>query len=221
MMVDFNTSYYVADFKANRIYLFNINYDYVVDKTFSAPAYIVTVNSSLYITGQSNNWKTDKYLNVLIKHNESGAYYRGIYVNTTENLIYVASTAYTYLNVFDFNLTLKYNVSVSPSKPYSISECNNELYVGTKDGIVLVLVNKVIIRNFTGCSASPLNNIVSNNFGFMAINCELNNKINSYYSNGTYAGTSITTPSTPMYVGFDFEGQFVLISKSQISIYYY
>ena len=47
------------------------------------------------------------------------------------------------------NLSLIYNVSVSPSKPYFFYGYNNHLYVGTKNDMVLVLSNKVIIRSFT------------------------------------------------------------------------
>jgi hypothetical protein len=60
MMVDFNTSYYVVDYDYG-VFLLNDNYDYLTKKTFSKPNYIVNVNSSLYITGDENIWKTDKY----------------------------------------------------------------------------------------------------------------------------------------------------------------
>ena len=218
-MVDFNTSYYVTDYWGHNIILLNYNYDHVTNKTFIHPAYMLTINSNLYITGYSNIWKTDKYLNVLIAHNESGAGYRGIYFNCSENLIYAASRFYTYFQVFNTNLTLNYTVNVSSYYQYSFSEYNNELYIGTTNNTVLVVVNKVIIRSFNGCSASPLNSIVSDNFGFMAISCETISKIDFYHSNGTYTGNSLTTSSNPMYVGFDSKGRFVLISQNQISIY--
>ena len=95
----FNTSYYVNDYLANTIYLLNDDYGYVTKKTFTSPTYMVDINSNLYITGENNIWKTDKYLNVLITYNESGEY-RGIHFNSTENLIYVASKAYYYVQVF-------------------------------------------------------------------------------------------------------------------------
>jgi hypothetical protein len=160
---------------------------------------MITINSNLYITGEYNIWKTDKYLNVLIAHNESGAGYRGIYFNCSENLIYETSKSYTYFQVFNTNLTLNYTASVSPNYPYSFYEYNNELYVGTAYGVlVLVIVNKVIIRSFNGCSASPLNSIVSDTFGVLMISCPANDLINLYYSNGTYTVNSLTTSSNPM-----------------------
>jgi hypothetical protein len=89
MMVDFNTSYYVVDYDSG-VFLLNDSYGYVTKKTFSKPNYIVNVNSSLYITGENNIWKTDKYLNILKTFTSSGANYRGILYNCTENLIYLA-----------------------------------------------------------------------------------------------------------------------------------
>jgi hypothetical protein len=111
-------------------------------------------------------------------------------------------------------------MNVSPNIPYSFSEYNNELYAASINGIVLVLVNKLIIRSFTACSTHVLNYIFSYNFDFMAISCETISQINFYYSTGTYTGKSLATPLNPMYVGFDSKGRLVIISQNQISIHY-
>ncbi len=111
-------------------------------------------------------------------------------------------------------------MNVSPNIPYAFSEYKNELYAASINGIVLVLVNKVIIRSFTVCSGSNANYIFSNNFDFMAISCEAISKINFYYSNGTYTGISLATPLYPMYVGFDSKGRLVIISQNQVSVHY-
>jgi hypothetical protein len=192
-----------------------------MNKAFSAPYYMMTVNSKLFITGNENIWKTDKYLNVLITHSDTNASYRDIYFNSTENLIYVASIAYTYFKVFDLNLTLKHNVSVSPNNPRSFAVYNNELYVGTLQGKVCVIVRKTIVRSFTGCSiASLISSMIFDNCGLIAISCSSNNLIDLFYSNGTFAGKKLNSFSNPEYIGFDSKGRFVLISKTQISIYY-
>ena len=221
MMVDFNTSYYIMDEINNITFLLNDNYDYETMKTFSRPNYMVTINSSLYITGNNNVWKTDKYLNVLITHTESGgANYNGIHFNCTDNLIYAASTGYTYFQVFDLNLTLNHTISVYPNNPRSFDEYNNELYVGTSQSIVLVIVNKVVIRNFTGCSSSSIFSLVIDNYGLIAMVCYSNNLVNLYYNNGKSTGYNLTTPTKPTYLGIDSKGRFVLLSQYQISIYY-
>ncbi len=220
-MVDFNTSYYVIDSLANIIFLLNDNYGYITKKTFSNPNYIVNVNSSLYITGGSNIWKTDKYLNILITYSTTTVHnYNIILFNCTENLIYVAPSAHNYFQVFDLNLTLYNNVSVSPHNPRSLAEYDNELYVGTLADFVLVVVNKAIIRSFTACSGSRLSSMVFDEFGLMAIACRDNNLVKLFYSNGTYTTKSLATTNIPVYVGFDTKGRFVMSIRTFLNIYY-
>ncbi len=220
MICDFNTSYYIIDFNTNNIFILNDSYGYITKKTFAKPTYMLTMNSNLYITGDKNIWKTDNNLNILITYNGSGAAYRDIIFNLTENLIYVAPMTCTYLEVFDLNLTLKYQINLTSYEPHSFSEYNNELYVGTIQGSVLVIVNKIVIRSFTGCSGSAITSMVFDDFGLMAVSCISNNTLNLYDYNGTFTGKSLATPSTPQYVGFDSKGGFVLISQFRISIYY-
>jgi hypothetical protein len=162
MMVDLNTSYYLTDYRGHKIFLLNDNYENVADKKFSSPAYMVTFNSNLYITGYSSIWKTDKYLNVLQSFTSTGANYRGIYFNSRENLVTIAdtdTTGKTDFQIFDMNLSLNYTANLSSNYPYFFSEYNNELYIGTTSNIVLVVVNKLIIRNVTACSGQVLNYI--------------------------------------------------------------
>jgi hypothetical protein len=87
MMVDFNTSYYVVDYSYG-VFLLNDSYGYVTKQTFSKPNYIFNANWSLYITGDTNIWKTDKYLNISKTFTSSNANYKGILFKCTENLIY-------------------------------------------------------------------------------------------------------------------------------------
>jgi hypothetical protein len=135
------------------------------------------------------------------------------------NLIYVSLRVYSYIQVFELNLTFNHNISVSPNNPRSFSAYNNELYVGTAQGLVLVIVNKIVTHTFTGCPAwiSSLN---SDNYGRIAIACYSNNLVNLYYYNGTSTGKSLTTSESPTYVGFDSKGRFVFLSKTEISIYF-
>ena len=219
MMIDSNTSYYALDWSGNTVFLLNENYDYVTKNTFPLAAYILTVNSNIFLTGQNNIWKTDKYLNVLITYSESGVY-KDIFFNCTENLIYVAALGYTYFQVFDGNLTLVNTVSIAPSNPRSFCEYNNELYVGTLQGLVYVIANKAYIRTFTGCSSASVSSIVSDSFGYIMTSCESTSVINLYYYNGTFTGNSLNTPSLAYYVGYDSKGRFVLLTQFQLSIYY-
>ena len=98
MMVDSNTTYYVIEWNLG-IFLLNDYYDYLNITKFSKSKYMITVNSSFYITGTNNIWKTDKYLNVLIEISDNIADFRDIFFNRSENLIYVAPKLYQYIQV--------------------------------------------------------------------------------------------------------------------------
>jgi hypothetical protein len=221
MMVDFNTSYYVADTTTGNVFLLNDNYGYVTKKPFSNPSYIINVNSSLYITGDSNIWKTDKYLNILVTYSTTTVHnYDGILFNCTDNLIYAAPYTYTYFQVFDLNLALRNSVSVSPHNPRSLAEYNNELYVGTLADFVLVVVNKAIIRSFIACSASRISSMVFDEFGLMAIACRDNNLVKLFYSNGTFTTKSLATTLKVLNVRFDTKGRFAISLTTQMVIYF-
>jgi hypothetical protein len=221
MMVDFNTSYYVADWSTSNIFLLNENYGYVTKKTFSKPNYIVNVNLSLYITGDSNIWKTDKYLNISITYSTTTVHnYNGILFNCKENLIHVAPYTYTYFQVFDLNLSLHNNVSVSPHNPRSLAEYNNELYVGTMVNLVLVVINKTIIRSFTACSSTRVSSMIFDEFGLMAIACRDDYLVKLFHSNGTYTTKNFVSTTKPMYAGFDSKGCFVISLTTQLDIYF-
>ena len=82
-----------------------------------------------------------------------------------------------------------------------------------------MVVNKAIIRNFTGCASSvTVISIVFDDLGYLAISCETQNSVKLYYSNGTSAGKSLSTATNPAYGGFDSKGRFVVLSQLKISI---
>jgi DNA-binding beta-propeller fold protein YncE len=123
----FNASYYVADIVASKVHIFNDDWSYVSYKTFTRPTYMITIDRSIYMTGDINIWKLDKDLNILLQFNSTGStpYYSGIYFNSSNGFIYVAPCSLAEIQVFDLNLTYSHNISLSPYIPYAISECNN------------------------------------------------------------------------------------------------
>jgi hypothetical protein len=182
---------------------------------------MIPVGNYFYITGNSNIWKTDQQLNVLIRYNSTGTSpcYRGLYYNSTNNLIYVTPEALQVIHVFNLNLTLNDIISVAPYNPRSINEHNNELYVGTTDGTVLVIVNKQVIKQFNGCNRQNfmLSSILFDINNNMATSCD-NNQFYLYNTSGTYLNKSIPTVSFPWYIGFDSKSRLVVVTKTQISL---
>jgi hypothetical protein len=218
-----NTSYYVTDHGAKRVYILNDDWSYVSYKNFTNPVYMITIGSSIYMTGNANIWKLDKDLNILIQFTSTGSTpnYRGIYYNSKNGFIYAAPSNLTEIQVFDLNLAYNHNISISSYKPYSISEYNNKMYVGTLNRRILVIQNGVIINQFYSSIWYSLwfIHILFDQYGYMARSCDLTNNLCLYTQDGIYTGTSLFIPLYPQYFGFNTKGRFVLISTNQISIY--
>jgi hypothetical protein len=92
-----NASYYVIDHGASRAYILNDDWSYVSYKNFTNPAYMISIGSSIYMTGSSNIWKLDKELNILIQYNSTGStspLYRGIYFNSSNGFIIILHNPY-------------------------------------------------------------------------------------------------------------------------------
>jgi hypothetical protein len=118
------------------------------------------------------------------------------------------------------NLTLNDKISITPHRPWSINEYNNELYVGTSSGKIIVIVNKQIIKQFNGCNQQSVRllSILFNILNNMATSCN-NNQLYLYNTAGTYLNKSIPTISYPYYIGFDSKARLVVVTDTQISLY--
>jgi hypothetical protein len=183
---------------------------------------MIPVGNYFYITGNDNIWKTDQQLNVLFRYNSTGSshYYVGLFYNSTNDLIYVAPYNLQVIHVFNLNLTLNDSISITPHLPLSINEHNNELFVGTTDGTILVIVNKQIIKQFNGCNQQSflLLSILFDDFNNMATTCD-NKQLYLYNTAGTYLNKSIPTVSSPRYIGLDSKSRLVVVTWTQISLY--
>ena len=98
------------------------------------------------------------------------------------------------------------------------------LYVGTDNGSVLVIVNKVVIQTMQFCSQEEPNNklitsILFDDYGYIAPVCLRSNILHLYNVNGTFTGMNFIAPDYLTSSNFDAKGRFVLTSLYQISIY--
>jgi hypothetical protein len=217
--------FYVTHHNLGEIFVFDENWDFVSRKSsFRYVYYMILVGNYFYITGYNNIWKTDQQLNVSITHtNSTGSSpnYCGLYYNSTNDLIYVASQDLQVIQVFNLNLTLNDSFSITPYKSWSINEHNNELYVGTTNGTMLVIVNKQIIKQFNGCNqqSDKLFSILFDDLNNIATSCA-NQRLYLYNTAGTYLNKSIIpTDSNPYYIGFDSKSRLVVVTSTQISLY--
>ena len=65
MYLSYKISYYAIDFVENKVYILNDKWSFVSSKTFAYPVQMITIGTSLYMSGDSNIWKLDDNLNVL------------------------------------------------------------------------------------------------------------------------------------------------------------
>ena len=221
------TYYYLIDLAAQKVFILNDQWSFISYKYFGTPHYIISIDNSLYMTGNLNIWKVDQGLNILINYNPTSTpLYRGISYNPSNGLIYVVAYNLNEIQVFDLDLTLIRRFSTSPHYPHTIIFSSNQLYVGTYEGNILVYLffyqNEILIRQqFNGCdgNSAVITSIYFDPNGYMTTSCWETNKLYLFSPNGSLTGKSITTPPYPQYIGFDSKGRFIQISKKQISIY--
>jgi hypothetical protein len=212
--------YYVTHYHQDKIFVFDEDWNYVSNKSsFPEVYYMIPGGNYSYITGDDNIWKTDQQFKVLIGKG-SITDYRGLYHNSKNDLIYVAPFTLQVIHVFNLNLTLNDTISITSHLPWSINEHNNELYVGTTDGMMLVIVNKQIIKQFNGCNQQSvkLYSILFDDFNNMATSCA-NYQLYLYNTSGSCLNKSIPTDSNPMYIGLDSKSRLVVVKWAQISLY--
>ncbi len=182
--------------------------------------YILPAENYLYITGSDNIWKTDQQLNILIPFDYSNADFSGLYYNSTNSLIYVASHNLGDIYVFNLDLALTDMISTSNSYPWSINGYNNQLFVGTDSGTILVIVNNLIIQQFNGCNEenTHLISMIFDEYDNMATGCN-NNYLYLYSKNGSFLNKNIPTVSDQAYLGFDLKSRLVVVTRTEISLY--
>jgi hypothetical protein len=72
-------------------------------------------------------------------------------------LIYGAAKSKSIIHVSDLNLVLNDTITTPSYTPISINGYNNQMYVGTDQGIILIIANKAIINTFNGCNGNSAN----------------------------------------------------------------
>jgi len=105
--------YYAMDYDAGKVYILNDEWKFISSKKFTNPSFMISIENSLYMTGDNNVWKLDQDLNILVNYNPGGdPWYRGISYNPSNGLLYVVS--YFEIQVFNLDLTLIRRFSTSP-----------------------------------------------------------------------------------------------------------
>ena len=90
---------------------------------------------------------------------------------------------------------------------------------------ILVIENKQIINTLNGCGGIsyyiPVTSIIFDQSGYMAKGCVNNNNILYLYNNNlSLTGINKSAADFPHSIEFDSKGRFIVLSNSQISLYY-
>ena len=197
--------YFVTHHDQHKIFVFDEGWNCVSNKSsFPFVNYMISVGYNFYITGWDYVWKTDLDFSVSITHYNLNAYYRGLYYNSTNDLIYVLASNLQGIYVFDVDLTLTDSFPTAPYTPWSLNEYKNQLYVGTRNGTIIVILNKQIINKFDGCNGqiTTLCSILFDQFDNMATGCYYDGQLYLYNRTGSYLNKTITVVDAPEYMGF-------------------
>ena len=224
-MMESTNTYYVSDFSKGLVYMFNDNWDFIGQNEFEfSPYYLIAVNISLYVTSLDAIYKVSNDLNTIYAQYNAvdgiGSLYSGICYNTADNFLYAALVGAINtkeIEVFDLNLNLVATIPTPNYLPVSISIFKKQIYVGTTQKIVLLIVNKSIISSFPACN-SIVNSLMIDKLGNIATACS-EGVLNLYDSNKVlYRNVSIKTE--PKLLAYDSKGRLVTISSSKIIIFY-
>jgi hypothetical protein len=94
------------------------------------------------------------------------------------------------------------------------------MFVGTIEGIILVMENDVIIRNFTTVCGF-ISSMMIDTYGNMLVLSFSNSFVYLYHTNGSNLGNSVSTSAHPTFMNFDLNGRLVITSWSDFEIYYW
>ncbi len=174
------------------------------------PLFSVTVNRELYVTTGNGILKYDRNLNELNSY--YGNPYMGIFYNTTNGHLIATVDGGSSFDVFDLNLTFLRTIDATPFAATSFYLHDGRLYSGTYSGFVLVFENEIMIYTFITLCPGYIGSVLVDGYNHMAVACTSNNKVYIYHINGTYMNFYKDIASSPIYMGYDARGKFILTS---------
>jgi hypothetical protein len=194
----------------SQIFVFDDNWNFLSNQTsIFMPHNMISVGKFLFIANPNYLCKTDLLFNVIktVITNTSSMYY-----NNNNSLIYGTITYGKLVSYYDLNLTFIGSFSLYPYQLWSITGYNNQMFVGTMDGNILVIFNQTIQSIFNGCNGyvQRIMSILIDVNENMATVCE-NSQIYLYNSAGYYQNKKISTSSRPQYASFDSKLRLVVI----------
>lgn len=206
---------------------FNASWDFITYKHFANDqfTFLKIIENKLFITGYNGFYQLDANLNLIKIYNSTAANYRSLYFNKINGYFYLCSLNQYSISVLDIDLNFKKTINMQSTGPITtIAGSNQNLYVGTYTGNVIVLENELIIKTFTRVCEKLISSITIDAFGFMYISCS--QEIRVYDINGKFLSSFVLTQNL-FQTGIDSSGRLIVFNSytntstgSKIDIFY-
>ena len=185
-------------------------------------AYSLNINETIYITTDNVINKYDKNFNLIKQINCSG-FNRGIYLNPSNQMIYVGICNANTINIFDKDLNFNRSLTTNYN-PWFITGYKGQMVVtDNTNGNVYFYQNDSIIRTFSTLCNGRISSVLFDNYNQMLVLCNSQPSMYIYHVNGSYTGLSMSTCSTGgrrWFLNFDSKGRLVIICEFKIEIFY-
>ena len=222
-ITEFFTTYYVLRFfsSGNLVQLFDGNWGFLLDSG-SYVMNIIPWNNSLFIISNDGFIKqTDRFLAVIQQSSFQLSYpsTSDLYYSSNSDTLYVSNFRAQTIYMFQRNLTIYDNFTLPALyNPTAINGYNDKIYVGTVDGLILLIVNKIIIQIIsTYNSILGINGIFVDAYGFIVPVSPTT--LSLFYPNLTLTGLNISS-NGGYGVGFDSNNRFVIVYRNYLYFYY-
>ena len=206
------TMYFVNDADNSCTVLFSKDWNYIKTLSISQPRDIQIVGSYMYIiTYDSYFYKLDFSFNQITSNTISACGRRFTY-NPICNCFYVIDDCTKLIYIYGLNLESLGTIALAKA-PYSIEFFNGNVYIGTKNGAIMIMTNGVVVKTLTGLcqtAGSSLSSLLIDNEGFMAFGCIEDFTVYFYHSNGTYLNKSFPINGEAHLVEFDDYGRLIV-----------
>ena len=205
------TVYYINDFDANFVVLFDKNWNFIKTVVMNQPRDTLRIGNFLYELRVDKILKYDTDFNILASTASDSNKRRLGYVPTC-NCLYVTDIG-NKINMLNLDLSSKGNIDFNLLIPYGLAFYNGYVYTGNDMSSISVLQNTTIIKTYTYiCQTSDdfVSSILTDYEGYMAVSCNYDQRIYLFHTNGTYMNQYISTLGFAYLVRFDNDGRLVI-----------
>ena len=221
------STYYAIVYATSRIVTFNQFWIYQGYRSlpYSNTYTAKWVDGYFYFSSDNYFYKTYSNYAVIKYYQNTKAFYREFFYDSSSSKFYVAPYNLPRIDVFDISCSLIQSISLGNQQPYALVGFNRNLYASVlNNNQVLVIQDGLVTKYFTvnqcPIAKSQISSITVDSFGYLAMSCFASNQVVVYDSNGNYMNTSTSTSPNPYITAIDSKGRFVLMSSTSLDIYY-